>query len=184
MAAYIDARMVQDRLDSVVGPLRWMDSYRELSDQSMLCTLSIYDPEAKCWISREGVGYAGDLPGEPLKAAESDALKRAAVKIGIGRYLYSLKVLAGVKLGEWVEVDEYGQPGRVKTPAKTAAEPSRMTKDQESRIDTLSLSLDLNEDSLNGRALLDFDKTNWRELNEVQADTWIGRLEKAVVKHG
>ena len=36
--------------------------------------------------------------GDRLKAAFSDALKRAAVKFGIGRYLYHLP-------GEWVEYD-------------------------------------------------------------------------------
>ena len=34
-----------------------------------------------------------------MKAAFSDALKRAAVKLGVGRYLYRLG-------GQWVDYDE------------------------------------------------------------------------------
>jgi len=44
------------------------------------------------WIEKADVGGASGQPdaGDRHKAAFSDALKRAAVKFGIGRYLYSL----------------------------------------------------------------------------------------------
>jgi hypothetical protein len=52
------------------------------------------------WITRADVGSISDQPdaGDQLKAAYSDALKRAAVAFGIGRYLYRLP-------SQWVDYD-------------------------------------------------------------------------------
>lgn len=85
--AYIDARDVQDRLDAVCGPENWSDRYEETAKGRVICTLSICGPEG-CWISKSD--GAGDTDVEGEKGALSDALKRAAVKWGIGRYLYDL----------------------------------------------------------------------------------------------
>jgi Rad52/22 family double-strand break repair protein len=88
--AYIDARAVMDRLDEVVGPANWKDEYQLLPDGAMLCRLSVR--VSRAWITKVDVGAPSDQPdgGDRTKAAVSDALKRAAVKWGIGRYLYSL----------------------------------------------------------------------------------------------
>lgn len=84
--AYIDARDVMDRLDSVCGPANWRDSYVETPKGRTLCTLEIrVDGE---WIAKSD--GAGDTDVEGEKGSISDALKRAAVKWGIGRYLYDL----------------------------------------------------------------------------------------------
>lgn len=104
VAAYIDARDVMNRLDAVVGPANWTDSYQFLDGGNVLCRLSIRIPAgvgAYEWISREDVGGPSDQRdvGDKLKAAVSDALKRAAVKFGIGRYLYSLPT-------QWVPYDK------------------------------------------------------------------------------
>jgi hypothetical protein len=82
--AYIDARDVMARLDEVVGPTNWQDRYTETPKGRLICTLSVrIDGE---WI--EKADGAGDTDVEGEKGAISDALKRAAVKWGIGRYLY------------------------------------------------------------------------------------------------
>jgi hypothetical protein len=123
-AVYIDARNVEDRLDAVVGPAAWKDEYRELRDSGMLCRLWVKDPESGEWLYHEGIGYpnaAGD--DEPGKGAESDSLKRAAVKYGIGRDLYSMTEYMGLNLAKWHDCDEYGQPGRIEQPAAPKAEP-------------------------------------------------------------
>jgi hypothetical protein len=88
--AYTDARVVMDRLDAVLGVGGWQDAYDELAGGSVQCTLKIRIGD--CWISKSDVGSQSEQPddGDKLKAAFSDALKRAAVKLGIGRYLYSL----------------------------------------------------------------------------------------------
>jgi hypothetical protein len=88
--AYIDARLVMDRLDEVLGLENWQDKYEVMGDGSVVCTLQAFIGEH--WVSKADVGSLSEQPdaGDRLKAAFSDALKRAAVKYGIGRYLYSL----------------------------------------------------------------------------------------------
>lgn len=84
--AHIDARAVMDRLDEVVGPENWKDEYAAAPLGGVQCTLSIrVDGE---WIGKTDVGTNSDYEAE--KGGYSDALKRAAVKWGIGRYLYGL----------------------------------------------------------------------------------------------
>lgn len=87
---YIDARDVMDRLDQVLGPASWRDEYQVLPCGAVLCRLHLrLDGE---WIAKEDAGGQSDQDdvGDKMKAAFSDALKRAAVKWGIGRYLYSI----------------------------------------------------------------------------------------------
>lgn len=96
--AYIDARDVMDRLDEVCSPAGWKDSYTETVKGRVICELSILVPDLG-WISKSD--GAGDTDVEGEKGAISDALKRAAVKWGIGRYLYDLgNVWAPCELGE------------------------------------------------------------------------------------
>ncbi len=86
--AYIDARDVMERLDEVVGPENWSDTYFETASGRVICNIEIGIPESLGTTSKaDGAGDTG-LEGE--KGAISDAFKRAAVKWGIGRYLYSL----------------------------------------------------------------------------------------------
>lgn len=83
--AYIDARDVMDRLDSVIGAADWQDRY-EFSGARTICYLSIKIGNE--WVTK--ADGAGDTDVEAEKGAISDAFKRAAVKWGIGRYLYAL----------------------------------------------------------------------------------------------
>jgi hypothetical protein len=90
VVAYLDARDVQDRLDEVVGCENWQDDYEVLSNGSVVCRLSVYFP----------IDTPSDQPDvhDKMKAAFSDALKRAGIKFGIGRYLYRLPL-------QWVDYD-------------------------------------------------------------------------------
>ena len=85
---YIDARTVMDRLDTVLGMDAWKDAYEPLADGTVLCRLSCRIADA--WIEKQDVGAPSEQKdaGDRRKAAFSDALKRAAVKFGVGRYLY------------------------------------------------------------------------------------------------
>lgn len=103
--AYIDARAVMDRLDEVLGPDNWNDTYEVLASGSVVCTLRVRWPgkesgEFRDWGTiHQDVGSESEQPGgDRIKAAFSDALKRAAVKLGIGRYLYHIK-------NQWVDYD-------------------------------------------------------------------------------
>ena len=88
--AYVDARVIQDRLDDVLGVSGWQDEYECLPDGSVVCRLHLRLGDE--WITKMDVGGQSEQPdeGDRRKAAFSDALKRAAVKFGIGRYLYRL----------------------------------------------------------------------------------------------
>lgn len=96
--AYVDVRLIEDRLDEVLGPEKWQDDYDILPDGSVTCKLRV------ClggqWVTKMDVGSPSEQPdgGDRLKAAFSDALKRTAVKFGIGRYLYRLPA-------QWVDYD-------------------------------------------------------------------------------
>jgi hypothetical protein len=96
--AYVDARVIQDRLDEVLGVSGWQDDYECLADGSVVCRLRLRLGGE--WITKVDVGGPSEQSdgGDRLKAAFSDALKRAAVKFGIGRYLYRLK-------SQWVDYD-------------------------------------------------------------------------------
>jgi hypothetical protein len=96
--AYVDARAIQDKLDEVMGVMGWQDEYECLPDGSVVCRLRLRLGDE--WITKMDVGGPSEQPdeGDRRKAAFSDALKRAAVKFGIGRYLYRLPQ-------QWVDYD-------------------------------------------------------------------------------
>ncbi len=91
VVAYVDVRTIQDRLDEILGVENWQDEYEVLPDLSVICRLKIRI--RRQWITKMDVGSPSDSSdsGDRMKAGFSDALKRAAVKFGIGRYLYRTK---------------------------------------------------------------------------------------------
>jgi hypothetical protein len=97
---FVDARTIQDRLDDVLGVAGWQDEYDILPDGSVVCKLRLRLGDE--WITKMDVGAPSEQPdeGDRRKAAFSDALKRAAVKFGVGRFLYSLPA-------QWVDYDTH-----------------------------------------------------------------------------
>lgn len=96
--AFIDARTVERRLDSVMSLDGWEDDYQVMENGGVICRLKLRIGNA--WVQRCDVGSPSEQPdeGDRTKAAFSDALKRAAVKFGVGRYLYRLPL-------QWVDYD-------------------------------------------------------------------------------
>lgn len=84
--AYIDARDVMDRLDAVCTPSCWSSEFEETAKGRVFCRLSILVGDK--WVTKSD--GAGETAVEGEKGGISDALKRAAVSWGIGRYLYRL----------------------------------------------------------------------------------------------
>ena len=95
VAAYVDARLVYDRLDQVCGE-QWWARFAPLAKTLVprrprgdgeppplyvRCQLTLYG------VTREDVGE-----GHDPKAALSDAVKRAAVTFGVGRVLYAMRL--------------------------------------------------------------------------------------------
>lgn len=97
--AYIDARDVMDRLDDVCGPENWQAEYSETPTGRVICRIGIkiYDGTSTAnWVWKADGAGSTQVEGE--KGGISDALKRAAVAWGIGRYLYRLD-------SPWVKCD-------------------------------------------------------------------------------
>lgn len=94
--AFIDARDVMERLDEVCGPAGWQNRYM-IEGTKTVCEIGIKCGDEWIW-KADG---AGDSDMEAEKGALSDALKRAAVRWGIGRYLYDLDT-------PWVDIEKKG----------------------------------------------------------------------------
>jgi hypothetical protein len=95
--AYIDARDVQDRLDQVCG-IFWQVKHHYCGGEKLACDIGIKIGEEWLW---RGDG-AGSTDVEAEKGAFSDSFKRAAVRWGVGRYLYDLA-------SPWVELEAKGK---------------------------------------------------------------------------
>lgn len=100
--AYLDARDVMERLDLVCGPAGWQCRYSHANGKTV-CDIGLRCDGEWIW-KADG---AGDTDVEAEKGALSDAFKRAAVRWGIGRYLYGLP-------SPWVEVEPMGRSVKIK----------------------------------------------------------------------
>lgn len=87
--AYVDARQVMDKLDDVFGVEGWSDNYSEHKG-NLFCTISVMT-DGGIEIQKTDCGTESNV--EKQKGEASDAFKRAAVKFGIGRFLYDLKIV-------------------------------------------------------------------------------------------
>jgi len=96
--AYITNRAIMQRLDDVCGPANWRNEYAPGPHGGIICGLSI-----RCgneWVTKwDG---ADNTQVEAVKGGLSDAMKRAGVQWGIGRYLYNLE-------SGWAEITEKGE---------------------------------------------------------------------------
>ena len=108
--AFIDARDVQDKLDEVCGAENWEAKYSEQKG-NLFCTIYIYckSVDGHHWVGKSDCGTESNV--EKQKGEASDAFKRAAVMWGIGRFLYSKKIVRlktkenPKKAGQWLPVD-------------------------------------------------------------------------------
>lgn len=92
MLPFIQNRAVMDRLDQIVGPGNWSSNVWSegngpLNERVWYCRLKAKLADGR---ELEHVDVADATQIEPSKGGASDAMKRAAVKLGIGRYLYFL----------------------------------------------------------------------------------------------
>lgn len=109
--AYIDARDVMERLDAVCGVAGWQCRYPHANGKTV-CEIGIKIGDEWVW-KADG---AGDTEYEAEKGALSDAFKRAAVRWGVGRYLYDMGA-------PWVAIEKAGRSFKIKD-----SEQSRLLK--------------------------------------------------------
>src|SRR3990167_8277112 len=83
-APYVEADPIMDRLDAVVGPGGWSMGIQGIGTREAICRLTVLG------VMKAGVGQLAldAQTDQPFKAAATDALKRAAVLFGMGRYLH------------------------------------------------------------------------------------------------
>lgn len=110
VAAFVDSRAIQKRLDAVLGRENWQNNFRTITGSnnaltSHICEISIFYPERGEWITKSD--GAGCTEIEPIKGGLSNAFKRAASMWGIGRYLYELTdIWAILKDGKYIDKTE------------------------------------------------------------------------------
>ena len=85
LLCYVTNRAIMNRLDEVCQPHQWKNEFKEWPD-GQLCGISIKVGDE--WITKWDGAQCTAI--EKVKGGLSDAMKRAAVQWGIGRYLYEL----------------------------------------------------------------------------------------------
>ena len=83
---YQDGRCAMNLLDETVKPENWSCNYSR-QGESLFCSIGIYVKEHNAFIFKADAGAESNF--EKTKGEASDAFKRAAVKWGIGRSLYT-----------------------------------------------------------------------------------------------
>jgi len=99
----VDARVVQQRLDDILGPQNWKAEFREVvagqKVSMVVCQLSVRVASENAsgayeWVTKEDAAHVSEAVNVvsefAVKGAYGDAFKRAAVMWGVGRYLYRL----------------------------------------------------------------------------------------------
>ena len=84
--AYVTNRAIMNRLDEVCTPFGWKNEFRVDSDGAIMCGISCKRKDE--WVTKWDGADATDI--EAIKGGRSNAMKRAGVQWGIGRYLYNL----------------------------------------------------------------------------------------------
>lgn len=166
--AYIDARDVMDRFDEVCGPGGWQCAYPHANGKTV-CSIGVKVDDEWVW-KADG---AGDSDIEAEKGALSDAFKRAAVRWGVGRYLYHIA-------SPWVDLDDreqISQADRRKLEALlTGAAPPKAAPADKPKAEAPKLSLaeraDKFEDALRNSPPADLEKA-WAKGSQLcsQLDT-------------
>lgn len=106
LVAYIDSRDVQNLLDEVVGQANWQDDYKSV-EGNIYAGIGILINEITGWVWKWDCGTESNIEKE--KGQASDAFKRAAVKWGVGRFLYDLPIKVA-KVNEYKRViDDEGK---------------------------------------------------------------------------
>ena len=111
VAAFVDSRAIQKRLDTVIGRENWQNRFvtiagRDNNSTAHICEISIYNAERGEWITKSDGAGCTDI--EPIKGGLSNAYKRAASMWGIGRYLYELgNIWVALDSGKYIQKGEY-----------------------------------------------------------------------------
>lgn len=109
IAAYVDSRAIQRRLNEVIGWENWQNFFEVTQsasgEASYVCKLCIYSEEKGEWLTKSNGAGSTDI--EPVKGGLSNAFKRAASMWGVGQYLYQMKdIKCPVEQGKYIPDNE------------------------------------------------------------------------------
>lgn len=175
--AYVDARQVMDLLDEVLTPAGWQDSYREVAG-NVYCDLSILVNGE--WVTKSDCGSESNFERE--KGQASDAFKRAAVKWGIGRFLYTLDTVRLKSIeggnGKFNPADDNGRRIYNLTAFIRAMQntDNAATATQKEDIQDLCKQKGLSSQQL--KSYLKRKETSWKKLTQKQAAQLLTDLEQ------
>lgn len=185
--SYIDARAVMDLLDDVIGPENWQCKYQEHAGV-VYCSVGI-DIDGQGWIWKEDAGAESKMEAE--KGQASDAFKRAAVRWGVGRFLYDMdevklkSVSAG---GKFFPADNNGKriynlTAHIEAMSRERKQmPKQQTPlasaEQKATIQKLAVCLGWSADRL--KKFLAKGGTDLGSINTLQADKAAQNMQKAI----
>ena len=90
--AYIDARQLFDILDEAVGAENWQTQFQTIDGKLFAgIGINVASDGKTEWVWKFDTGSESNIEAE--KGEVSDALKRAGVQWGIGRFLYSMDII-------------------------------------------------------------------------------------------
>lgn len=116
--SYVDARTIQARLDSAVGPQRWKATVTPTS-YGLVVRLSIRPERDGSWFDREDVADWGDPQYGMMESAFTKAFRRAAAQFGIARQCYLDNSMEAKRRRE------DAAPARASPPRRQAPPPAR-----------------------------------------------------------
>lgn len=177
--AYAEPRVYEDRLNEVLGA-DWEVTFEPWGDQRLTCTLTIWlenETGERVAVRRSSTGEfdSSDRIAQGT-AAEAQALKRACVKFGLGRYLYDLPA-------SWAGYDENSRrltetPALPRDAVPTAAS-VKPTKRETPATDQ-EPKLSASRANAMGQKLLEFGLEKQAQLQ--LASTVVGRPVKALTE--
>lgn len=111
LLVYKTARLDMNLLDEFFGPEAWDVEYKieRVGENHCAVKAVLRVRDGECVVVREGLSLAVLGDSNDLKAAESDALKRAGFALGLCRFLYDLpSVFVELDAGESDRVNAAG----------------------------------------------------------------------------
>ncbi len=138
--AFIDARDVMRRLNEVVGPASWQNRYPHANGKTV-CEIGIlirHQNRESEWVWK--ADGAGDSDVEAEKGALSDAFKRAAVRWGIGLYLYDIS-------SPWVAIEGYGKSYKIADSEYPKLESLLKTESKQLFVDSVTATIEMANDA-------------------------------------
>lgn len=196
LVAYFDARIVADIFDDVIGPANWQNKYEDVHGV-VYCSVGVLTESG--WVWKQDAGSESNMDAQ--KGQASDAFKRAAVRWGVGRFLYDLdiiKIKESIKnnRGKWVpahngkqiwdvtqHVKQHGldrsKRQQRSQPAQAPVKPAVIAVDMATAEQQAQIQGLCKEIGWDGKKLGEYlakAKATWNTLTAEQADKVIVRL--------